>query len=95
MAQGGKREGAGRKPTRGIKARILNSYIDETVNDNDWKDIIKAAMSAAKQGDHQARTWLTDRRFGKAPDKIEHSGDMPIRTIVELVGIDGDRNTGT
>jgi hypothetical protein len=50
------------------------ALIDEAVTDEDWKFIIGAQLKKARRGDHKAIEWLTDRRFGRAIQALEHSG---------------------
>lgn len=80
---GGKRVGAGRKKGGEMKSRIFSKMIDDTVSTEDWNAIIKKAVFLAKQGEKGARDFLTERRFGKVPDKVE--GDLQVQTIVKIV----------
>jgi hypothetical protein len=46
----------------------------DTVSLNDWQDVVKGALQAAKDGDAQARNWLAQyligRPEGKAPTPL-------------------------
>jgi hypothetical protein len=68
----GNKAGPGRPP----KALDENfkALIDVAVTPEDWNKIITTAMKQAIRGDTQAREWLTNRRFGKVPDKQELTG---------------------
>ena len=67
---------SGRKP-RAVEDDFL-ALIDSAVSSDDWREIIGKANQQAKRGDHRAREWLADRRFGKARERVEQSGGLGV-----------------
>ena len=71
IQRGGKREGAGRKKgfpaLQHEKARELLA-IKLAV---DFGPIVDKAIEQAKNGDTEARRWLTDRAWGKAKESMD------------------------
>jgi hypothetical protein len=53
----------------------IDALIDEIVTPDDWRAILRAAREKAKEGDLKAIELLLDRRFGKALQKNEHTGE--------------------
>ena len=39
----------------------------------DWRQIVKAAVGQAKEGNTAARKWLSDYLLGPPPQRIEHT----------------------
>ncbi len=70
MALGGKREGAGRKKgypaLEAEKARLMIAEKLAT----QFAPIVDKAIEQAKQGQKDARDWLTDRAYGKSMQPI-------------------------
>jgi hypothetical protein len=60
------------------------STLLETVTLNDWQDVVGAAVSAAKQGDAQARAWLAQYLIGKP------AGKAPTPLTVVVQQLNGD-----
>jgi hypothetical protein len=54
------------RPRRAVERQYLAALSDDITLD-DWKDIVKAAVTAAKQGDGKARDWLTRFLVGSNP----------------------------
>lgn len=54
------------------------------VSENDWTDIVLAAVKLAKRGDAQARKWLSDYLLGLPSQSLELSGKNsgPIELVV-------------
>jgi len=72
----GNQSSPGRKP-RAVEDDFL-LLIDSAVSTDDWKAIIAKANIQAQRGDHRAREWLADRRFGKARERVEQSGGLGV-----------------
>jgi len=64
FAQGN--EGGPGRPRRQTEAAYLVA-LSEAVTLDDWREIVKAAVIAAKSGDAQARKWLSDYLLGVNP----------------------------
>jgi hypothetical protein len=56
----------------------------ETVTLEDWRDVVKSAVAAAKQGDTQARAWLAQYLVGKP------AGKAPTPLTVVVQQLNGD-----
>jgi hypothetical protein len=79
----------GRKP-RAVEDDFL-LLIDSAVSSDDWRAIIAKANQQAQRGDHRAREWLADRRFGKARERVEQSGGLGVLIYdVEKTNTDPD-----
>src|ERR1035437_8464766 len=78
--RGGKREGAGRKKgfpaLQHEKARELLAIRLAT----EFGPIVDKAIEQAKDGDTEARRWLTDRAWGKAKESM----DLNVQTVFSL-----------
>ena len=76
-----------RKPQTYIKGnanhrRTEGDYMStllETVTLDDWQDVVSNALSAAKQGDAQARAWLAQYLVGKPAGKAP----TPLTVVVQ------------
>jgi hypothetical protein len=75
----GNKASPGRKPKAVEDDFIV--LIDKAVKPEDWIEILDKAVVLAKRGDSRAREWLTERRFGKVKDQVEHSGDMGVTLL--------------
>lgn len=60
------------------------STLLETVTLEDWQDVISSTLSAAKQGDAQARAWLAQYLVGKP------AGKAPTPLTVVVQQLNGD-----
>lgn len=60
------------------------STLLDTVTLGDWQDVISSTLSAAKQGDAQARTWLAQYIVGKP------AGKAPTPLTVVVQQLNGD-----
>lgn len=74
-------------PGRPTKEREIKFY-DLTlsaVSDDDWTDIVLAAVRLAKRGDPQARKWLSDYLIGVPSQSLELSGKNsgPIELVIK------------
>ena len=65
------------RPPRAVEDDFL-LLIDSAVSSDDWRAIIAKANQQAQRGDHRAREWLADRRFGKARERVEQSGGLGV-----------------
>jgi hypothetical protein len=54
------------RPRRAVERQYL-AALNDAVTLDDWKDIVKAAVQAAKEGDGKARGWLTRYLIGTDP----------------------------
>jgi len=68
--------------------------IDRAVTITDWIAIIAKAKEQAVRGDNRAREWLADRRYGKAPQPLQHSGEDGGPIVHEVIFTDGSGNGG-
>ena len=76
--------GPGRR-RRAIERDYL-ATLGEAVTLDDWRDVVRAAVEAAKAGDARARDWLARYLIGEGPAKlIDLAAD-------EAEGIDADRD---
>jgi hypothetical protein len=55
------------------------STLLETVTLEDWQDVVSGALTAAKQGDAQARAWLAQYLVGKPAGKAP----TPLTVVVQ------------
>ncbi len=60
------------------------SALLDTVTLEDWEDVVSSALSAAKQGDAQARAWLSQYLVGKP------TGKAPTPLTVVVQQLNGD-----
>ena len=60
------------------------STLLDTVTLDDWKDVVSSTLSAAKQGDAQARAWLGQYLVGKP------AGKAPTPLTVVVQQLNGD-----
>lgn len=89
--KGGKRPGAGRKPSdvehyrREMERTLLGCVTPE-----DWQRVVSRALTQAKQGDAGARQWLSDRVMGKVRDETkvthEQSGGFRVEVVYADAG---------
>lgn len=56
-----------------------------TVTYQDWKDIVKRAVSQAKRGNYQARKFLADYLIGPPTQRVDLGGGTDNRLIVTYV----------
>ena len=79
MTRGGYRPNAGRKKGfSSLEAEKAREFIAQRLT-TDLEPIIAKAIEQAKEGDHKAREWLTDRAYGKSFQA----------TATEISGTDG------
>ena len=57
------------RPRRAVERDYL-AALSEAVTLADWRDIVKAAVLAAKQGDSKARDWLARYLLGEKPPPL-------------------------
>lgn len=89
---GGKRPGAGRKSDR--RNRLIAELLDEIVSEKDWIALVKSAYSRALGGDQRALDWLSDRRYGKAPQSVDlTSGGKEMKSLTQIIfkEVDGSK----
>lgn len=60
------------------------STLLDTVTLEDWEDVVSSALSAAKQGDAQARAWLAQYLVGKPAGKAP----TPLTVVVQQLNND-------
>jgi len=78
----------GRRASRDEEHNFM-ALIDRAVSSADWIAIIAKAKEQATRGDGKAREWLADRRYGKAPLPIQHSGEDGGPIVHEVIFTDG------
>lgn len=82
LRNGGVPNKVGRPPGRLNNRTIALAHrLDKLVPDR-W--LLGVLKRLADKGDSRAAIYLADRKWGKPPQTIEHSGDVPIRLVVEL-----------
>lgn len=89
MPRGGKRPGAGRKPSDVEQyRREMERTLLAGVTEGDWHAVVAKALAQAKEGDAGARQWLSDRVMGKVRDKVdvEQQGEIVVRVIRDRAG---------
>ncbi|MDQ2995447.1 MAG: DUF5681 domain-containing protein [Chloroflexota bacterium] len=75
---------SGNPSGRPRKGDALADLISDAMSRDDEIAIVRQAVFTAKLGDKDARQWLFDRKYGKAPQGVEISGDGgdPIEILV-------------
>ena len=69
---------------RRTESDYMGALLD-TVSLDDWQDVVKGALAAAKSGDPQARTWLAQYLIGRPEGKAP----TPLTVVVQqLSGAD-------
>jgi hypothetical protein len=65
----------------------ITALIDAVVKPSDWEFIITCLKTKARRGDVKAIEMLMDRRFGKAIQQTQLTGEEggPLKVIVEYV----------
>lgn len=62
------------------------SILAEEFDEAEERKAVRAMMSQARKGNVAAFNALMDRKYGKVPDKVQHSGDpdnpTPVRTVI-------------
>lgn len=79
------------RPTKSIEENF-NALIDKAVSEKDWLEILSVAAKQAKRGDSIARAWLADRRYGKAIQKTELTGEDGDPIVVTLIKHDASQS---
>jgi hypothetical protein len=54
------------RPRRAVERQYL-AALSDAVSLDDWRDVVQAAVVAAKEGDGKARDWLTRYLVGENP----------------------------
>ncbi len=57
------------RPRRAVEREYL-AALSESVSLDDWREIVRAAVAAAKQGDAKARDWLCRYLVGEKPPTL-------------------------
>ena len=74
-AKGGKREGAGRPlATATLERQAARAFIAERLS-QELGPIVDKAIEQAKEGNQQARDWLSDQAWGQAPKSLDITSD--------------------
>ena len=73
MDRGGKREGAGRK--LGSRNSLTKQLLKDVVTKKDKSEILKKALSKAKEGDKDLIKFFLEQFYGKAPQQLDHKID--------------------
>lgn len=70
-----------------IQAEKSRKIICEQL-EKEWTPIVIKAIEQAKSGDNNARTWLSDRGYGKVAQAIvtqdEEGNDIPLRDVSKM-----------
>ncbi|MFN2202346.1 MAG: hypothetical protein ACK2UO_14155 [Caldilineaceae bacterium] len=66
------------RPQRRTEAFYMQAMMDEVPLDT-WRDVVRAAVTAAKSGDHRARSWLAKYLVGEPKTEVP----APMQVIVE------------
>lgn len=95
LAPGGKRPGAGRKPD--AVRQELTDLLNETIDTEDRRDVLRMLSARARSGDVKAIGLLMDRLWGKVPSTNETTEeeeeptsplDLSLLTSEELVTLE-------
>lgn len=68
-----------------IRTQEAREYISQQVKDS-LGAIVAKAITQAIEGNSDARSWLSDRSWGKPTQKFEHGGEEGEPIIIELSG---------
>lgn len=68
-----------------IRTQEAREYISQQVKDS-LGAIVSKAIVQAIEGNAEARSWLSDRSWGKPTQKFEHAGDEGEPIFIELSG---------
>jgi hypothetical protein len=83
MAKGGSRAGSGRKKGKAtLESEAMRNMIAEQLHIH-FKPIVLKAIDQAKEGNKDARDWLTDRAFGKASQSLAITGNLNIAKVLD------------
>jgi len=58
------------------------------VTEDEWVDIVKAAVRLAKKGDAQARKWLSDHLIGLPQQKVDLTTNGENINSIGITGVD-------
>jgi len=81
--------GRGGRPKREFELKFLRTLVD-TVSPEDWCAIIQKAVAQAKDGNHRARSWLSNYLIGTPLQRIAASVDVTARRELAV----GERAAG-
>lgn len=85
MPRGGARPGAGRKPSNVEDyRRQMELTLLACVTEDDWSQVVTAALRQAQNGEAAARQWLSDRVMARVKDEavVKHTGE--VKQVVEV-----------
>lgn len=60
------------------EARAPLDIMRARVSDDDWREIVDAAIGKAKAGDVAALTWIRDTLIGKPSQPVSHGGGVSV-----------------
>lgn len=82
----GRALGAGNTPKRLTKHRqdIYLKTMHEIATEEEWRDICRQAVLDAKDGDHRARSWLSDYLIGKPLQRVYTKATVETTQKLEL-----------
>lgn len=60
------------------EARAPLDIMRASVSDDDWREIVEAAITKAKAGDVAALTWIRDTLIGKPSQPVSHGGGVSV-----------------
>ena len=73
------------RPKKDREIRFLEITLS-TVRYEDWRKIVKKAVTQAQRGDNQARKFLADYLLGPPAQRLEHSGPEGGEVVIRVVG---------
>jgi len=79
------------RPRREVEAEYFN-VMAGSVSIEDWKEIIKKAITQAQKGDGVARKWLSDYLMGTPVQRNEHTGADGSAMVINWRMIEGGKN---
>ena len=86
--RGGYRQNAGRKKGfAGLEAEKAREFIAQRLV-IEFTPIVDKAIEQAKEGNHRAREWLTERAYGKIQQDMEDLDFEPL--IIQVVDFNGN-----
>lgn len=68
------------RPARAVELTYLRALSDELTLD-DWREIVRQAVTLAKEGDAQARAWVSRYALGAAPPALT---DLAVRDVLAI-----------
>lgn len=75
----------GRPKLPDIKEALAKILAEEKDGVNALEAILKSMRAKAAKGDVRAADFLINRGYGKADQRIEFDGQVPVQTIIQII----------